>query len=162
MFAMIDPSADEIWESVATVVDFEGVHETFPETDEEWEAVRGAAIRVLEGSNLIMMPGRRVAEPGAVAEDSELELSPDEIQQLIDEDRNQWFERAHELHDMAAVSLAAIDARDTEALLTSGEGLDRACERCHLTYWYPRDDAARTIFEETERLRLEQSGEDAQ
>ena len=31
----------------------------------------------------------------------------------------------------------AIDAKDAMALSASGEGLDIACENCHLKYWYP-------------------------
>lgn len=155
MDAVVDPSADAIWESVATVVDLDGTHEYRPETDDEWAEVRRHAIRVLEGSNMLLVPGRRVAEPGATSEFPEIELPPEEIQKLIDEDRNTLVEFAHDLHDEASVILAAIDARDADALLASGEALDRACEQCHLHYWYPNDEAARAQYEENERLRLE-------
>ena len=141
---------------MGTVIDFEGIHELLPETDEEWAAVRHDAIRLIEGSNLLLIPGRRVAEPGANSEFPGIELEPEEIQEMLDQDPGTWVELAHGLHDMASVTLAAIAARDTEALLASGEGLDVACERCHLHYWYPNDDAARRQFEESERLRLEQ------
>jgi len=155
MLSVVDPSADAIWESVATVVDFEGIHEEFPETDEEWVAVRIEAIRIIEGSNMLLVPGRDVAEPGANSEFPGIELEPEEVQELIEQDWAAWTEFAHGLHDMATITLAAIDARDTEALLASGEGLDVACERCHLNYRYPNDAAARELFEDNERLRQE-------
>ena len=170
MLAIIDPSADEIWSSVATRVTIDTVEEEFPETEEEWEAVRSSAIRVLEASNMLLIPGRQVGGSravsvggsGAVREDVNIVLTPAEIQELIDEDKGKWDELAVRLHDMAVVTLAAIDARDTEALLFSGEGLYTACEGCHLNYWYPNDEVARQIFEADERLRLEQSDEDPQ
>src|SRR3954471_9109914 len=56
MDSLVDPSADEIWESVATVVDAAGVHERYPRTDEEWKTVRRDAIRLLEATNLLQMP----------------------------------------------------------------------------------------------------------
>src|SRR5438094_917783 len=36
MDSIVDPSADVLWGAVGTVVDQEGVHETFPKTQEEW------------------------------------------------------------------------------------------------------------------------------
>lgn len=157
MDSMIDPSADAIWESVATVVDADGIHDMFPETDDEWAEVRRNAIRVLEGTNLLLMSGRDVAEPGAASENPEVELEPGQIQELIDGDREQWVSLAHGLYDMAANSLEAANARDVDALLESGATLDLACERCHLTYWYPNDEGARALFEENERF-LRESG----
>lgn len=152
---LVDPSADSIWESVATVVDFNGIHEEFPETEEEWEAVRGDAMRIIEATNLLLIPGRRVTEAGVRSEFPGIELHPEEIQELIDQDWASFIEYAHGLHDMATLALEAIDARDVPALLASGEDLDVACERCHLHYWYPNDEAARELFEDNERLRQE-------
>jgi hypothetical protein len=37
------------------------------------------------------------------------------------------------------VALKAIDARDKEALLDSGDAIDQACENCHVKYWYPNE-----------------------
>ena len=33
----------------------------------------------------------------------------------------------------------AIEAKDTEGLLNAGDGIDNACEKCHLQYWYPNE-----------------------
>jgi len=35
------------------------------------------------------------------------------------------------------VALKAIDAKNVMGLLDAGEGIDNACENCHLKYWYP-------------------------
>src|SRR4026207_1823074 len=64
MDSIVDPSADTLWGSGATTVDAQGMHERFPRTDEEWQEVRRQAIRLMEATNLLVMPGRIVAKPG--------------------------------------------------------------------------------------------------
>src|SRR6202166_1624663 len=63
MESIIDPSADALWGAVGTVVDKEGIHESFPKTPEEWHDVRRAAVRIIEGGNLLVMPAGREAAP---------------------------------------------------------------------------------------------------
>jgi hypothetical protein len=139
MDSIIDPSADELWESVATVVDATGIHEKFPRTDEEWIAVRRDAIRLLEGSNLLLIPGRHVAQPGEKSENPGIELEPLEMERLIDQDKESFYKLAHGLHDSVMVSFKAIEAKDKDKLLESGTAIDDACEKCHVKYWYPND-----------------------
>src|SRR5438045_3425918 len=64
MQSMVDPSADVVWNSVATIQDTQGTDERRPKTDEEWNTVRHHALIVAEGTNLLTMPGRRMARPG--------------------------------------------------------------------------------------------------
>lgn len=137
MDSTVDPSADVIWDSVAIIISATGTEEKAPKTDEEWKAVRGAAIRIIEATNLLQVPGRAVARAGDKSEFPGIELAPEEIQKLLDEDRRSFVTLAHGLHDAGMAALKAIDARDAAALLTSGETLDTACENCHLKYWYP-------------------------
>ena len=59
---IIMPNADLLWGSVATTVTSKGIQETVPKTDEDWERVRNYAVTLVEGSNLLLIPGRRVAE----------------------------------------------------------------------------------------------------
>jgi len=139
MDSIVDPSADELWESVATTVDATGVHDKYPQTDEEWKAVRRDAIRLLEGSNLLLIPGRHVAKAGEKSENPGIELEPEQMEALINQDRATFSQLAHNLHDSVMVSFKAIEARDKEALLASGAGIDEACEKCHMKYWYPND-----------------------
>ena len=58
MQAMVDPNADHIWGSVKTIDTKEGSQEIRPKTDEEWTAVRNAAITVAESGNLLMLVPR--------------------------------------------------------------------------------------------------------
>jgi hypothetical protein len=142
MDGVVDPSADFIWESVATIVSAEGVTERKPRTDEEWAEVRRNAIRLLEATNLLMIPGRHIARPGQKAEDPKIELTPEKIEEAVNKDRASWNNFAKGLHEATLAAFNAVEKKDSEELLLTGDGIDQACEKCHLLYWYP-DDAAR-------------------
>jgi len=136
MNGLVDPAADTIWNSVATTITTKGKVEKSPHTDEEWATVRGSAIQLLEASNLLQIPGRHVAKPGQRNEQG-IELQPEQIETIINQDRQAWITLAHSLHDAATLALNAADAKDPAKVLESGEQIDNACERCHQQYWYP-------------------------
>ena len=137
MDSMIDPSADVVWESVATVVTAEGTEVRMPKTDEDWAKIRQATIRIVEATNLLMMPGRKVAHPHERSIVPGVELEPEEMEALINKDPLAWRKRATRLHDVAMEALKTIDARQAQPLDEIGERLDAACENCHVQYWYP-------------------------
>jgi hypothetical protein len=139
MDSMIDPSADVIWDSVATIVDESGTHERFPQNDEEWANVRRHTITLLEATNLLLIPGRHIARPGEKADDPNVELAPEAIESMVNQDRAAWTRLVHGLHDVMSETLKAVDAKDKEAIYNIGERIDQACENCHLKYWYPND-----------------------
>ena len=141
MDSMVDPSADILWESVATIVSAKGTEERAPKTDDDWTNVRRRAITLIEATNLLQMPGRKVAKPGEKSENPQIELEPQEIERILNADRAAWTKLALALHDAAAEALKAIDAKNTQGLLDSGEKIDTACENCHLKYWYPNQQA---------------------
>jgi len=137
MDSIVDPSADVVWGAVGTVVDQDGAHETFPKTQEEWLNVRRAAIRIVEGANLLMMPGREAAPPGSKSEAPGVELEPPEITVLIRKKRTSFDAFARALQAVGAEAVRASDAQDTAALLDIGGRMQDVCESCHQTFWYP-------------------------
>ena len=139
MLHIIDPAGDMVWDSVATVIDKGGIHETMPKSDEEWFKVRSGLIMMIEGSNLLMMPGRKVARPGEKSDTPGVELEPSEMDELIAKDRKAWYDRAKALHDIAQSVLEVVDKRDAQKLFDVGEDIDKACENCHRQYWYPNE-----------------------
>jgi cytochrome c556 len=139
MLHIIDPAGDMVWDSVATVIDKGGIHETMPKSDEEWFKVRSGLIMMIEGSNLLMMPGRKVARPGEKSDTPGVELEPSEMDELIAKDRKAWYDRAKALHDTAQSVLEVVDKRDAQKLFDVGEDIDKACENCHRQYWYPNE-----------------------
>jgi len=137
MDSIVDPSADVVWGAVGTVMDQDGVHDTFPKTPEEWLNVRRAAIRIIEGSNLLLMPGREAAPPGTKSETPGVELEPPEITALIKKNRRSFDAFARALQAVGFEAVRAIDAQDTAALLEIGGRMQDVCEGCHQAFWYP-------------------------
>ena len=137
MLSIVDPAADTIWESVATIVTFGNIEERRPSTEEEWQALHREGVRLVEATNLLLMPGRDVAHPGFQSENPGIELEPEEVQALIDEDRATWNRLLGNYYQAAVTMLRAIEARDADRLFDEGGPLDVTCEQCHQRYWYP-------------------------
>jgi len=141
---IIDPQADFIFEAVAVDVDARGVVETKPTSDEDWQRVQRATVLLAESTNLLKMP-RRVAPEGDRNELSgpgKPELAPEQIQAKLDQDRRLWNTHVDQLRDELVKVLAIVKTRDSDKLFQAGSDIDRACEACHLEYWYPGDKAA--------------------
>ena len=145
MLSVVDPAADAIWESVATIVTHDGIEERRPATDQEWEALRHEAVRLVESSNLLLMRDRAVARAGFRSENPGIELEPEQIQALIDEDPETWDRLVADFYGVSASMLDAVEQRDADRLFDEGGPLDVTCERCHQRYWYPGDDALQRI-----------------
>jgi hypothetical protein len=137
MESIIDPSADALWGAGGTVVDKDGFHELAPKTDEQWLDVRRAAVRIIEGGNLLMMPGREGAPRGTKSETPGVELEPAEITALIKKNRKSFDGFAKALQDVGLEALRASDTKNAALLLDLGARLDAVCESCHQTFWYP-------------------------
>ena len=139
MLGQIDPAADALWESVATISGPKGVEERRPRTDKEWAEVRYKALMVIEGANMLMVEGRQVAHPGQQLEEpgGATDYTPAQAQVEIDKDRASFIAFAHALQDAAGMAMTAIEKRDADELLNAGGDLDEACEGCHKRFWYP-------------------------
>ena len=133
---MVDPSADVLWESVATVVTDKGIDDRRPRTDEEWAVVKRSAVTLVEATNLLLID-RPTGRTEDISANPNIELSPAEIDAVRKKDPEAWKTFVKGLYDAALPALDAINKKDADALLNSGEGIDVACENCHLHYWYP-------------------------
>ena len=139
MESIIDPSADVLWGAVGTVMDEKGIHESFPKTQEEWLDVRRAAVRIIEGGNLLMLPGREAAPAGTKSEVPGVELEPAEMTALIKKNRKSFDAFAKALQVLGLEALRASDTKDTALLMDIGGRMEDVCESCHKTFWYPRE-----------------------
>lgn len=137
MESIVMPAAQAVWDAVAVNVTEKGIIETKPQTDEDWEKLRWQAVTLVEATNLLIVPGRRAAHPGAKSENPGAELEPEQIQALIDKQRPSFVAHAHVLHEAAMSALRAIDARNIDGISEAGGTIDEACESCHLQFWYP-------------------------
>jgi hypothetical protein len=109
MQAAVDPSADAIWEASGEIISAAETVERKPKNDEEWTAVRNAAITLAESGNLLMMVPR--AKDGDV-----------------------WMQRSQELIDTGTAAWRAADAKDVKRLFDAGADVYGACNHCHQDY----------------------------
>jgi cytochrome c556 len=148
MDSMVDPNGEAVFESIQEIADEHGVTEKAPKTKAEWEEVRHHLFVLLEAPNLMVMPGRKAARPEDRSRNPLVENEPEEVQKLVDADRPSFIRRARRLQDAADRGLKAVDARDKDALFKAIDDIDKACENCHLHYWYPNDKRAKEAAKE--------------
>jgi cytochrome c556 len=136
---IVDTNADIVWLSVTTVASDKGLVETRPKTPEEWARVKAGAMTLAEAANLLMIPGRHVARAGQKSDTPGVELEPAEMEELINKDRPAFYEHAKALHHAAMLAADAADKKDADKVFEVGETIERACENCHRSYWYPNE-----------------------
>jgi thiamine pyrophosphate-dependent acetolactate synthase large subunit-like protein len=144
MESIIDPSADVLWGAVGTVVDKQGIQELAPKTQEEWRDLRRAAVRIIEGGNLLIMPGREAAPAGAKSDAPGVELEPAEITVLINKKRKNFNAFSRALQALGVEALRASEAKNTDLVIEIGGRMEDVCESCHKTFWYPQEKRAAT------------------
>lgn len=142
MHAMIDPSAEFLFNSVQIIGDEQGIREIAPRTAADWDRIRARAEALLRAPDLVTASGRRVARPRDRAGDPDTEWETEEIQKAIAANHADFVLRAEKLREAASVVMRAIEAKDKDALFVALNDIDRACEGCHVRYWYPKDRAA--------------------
>jgi hypothetical protein len=142
MESIIDPSADALWGAVGTVLDKDGTHELYPQTQEEWLDLRRAAVRIIEGANLLMMPGREAAPAGSKSEAPGVELEPPQMTALINKNRGRFNAFAKALRGLGVEAMRASDNKDGASLMEIGARMENACESCHQAFWYPPEKRA--------------------
>ena len=95
MQAVVDPNADLIWDAVKSIDTKEGSQEIRPKTEQEWAAVRNAAVTVAEAGNLLMLVPR--AKNG-----------------------DDWMKKAQEMIDTGEEAIRAAEAKNADRLFTVG------------------------------------------
>jgi hypothetical protein len=141
---IIDPTADWVFDAAVVDVSAKGIVETKPLTDDDWLKVERGGLLLAEATNLLKMP-RKMAPPtqeNKPNKGAEPELPPEQIQAKVDQDRTLWNKYSDGLRDAALNTVKVARARDAEALFNVGSEIDKACENCHLEYWYPGDRKA--------------------
>jgi hypothetical protein len=139
MDAVIDPSADALWDSVSITTTKKGTVFHQPRTDEQWQEARRRAIALIEGTNLLVMDGRRLVAPGSPVLDQGTSgvLSAEEGQKKFDSQHPAFVQFAKALREAGTQMLTAIDKKDATGMMDAGATMDGVCESCHLTFWYP-------------------------
>ncbi len=141
MVTIVDANADEIWDSTGTEITAAGEVDKHPKNDVEWEALRRKALLLTESANLLAVKGRNVVNAGQVTSDENVKgvLDGKGIQKVIDSNFDDFSTKAYEFQDKSIQVLRAIEKKDPVELVNVGGQLERACEGCHIKYWYPVD-----------------------
>ena len=130
----IDPAASALWTAVSYTATVEGITETMPETEEDWNALRARADELIKAGALLMLPGLKVNDLSVVPPD--FQYSPAEIEQLVQQDPGLWRNYAERMQTTVLQLMEAIDRRDLVAYTELGPPINQACEGCHGQYWY--------------------------
>ena len=152
---MIDPVADNIFNAVRSTVTRHGMVDVEPKTEGDWDKIRIGAISLAEGASLLKIrrpftpPGDENNSTGPDA----VELSPAQITAKVERDPVEWNARIEALRNVALEALEVVKRKDVNELWDVGENLDKACEACHRSYWYPGEGAE---FYQKLRRRLEE------
>lgn len=138
---VIDPVADWVFDAAVIDVSAKGIVETIPLTDDDWLRVERGAMILAESANLLKMTRAMVpaGDKSLEQEPGGPELTPGEIETKVKNDPGQWRKQADLLRVAALESLAIARARDAKRLFDAGDKIDKACESCHLEFWYPGD-----------------------
>ena len=140
---MIDPVADNIFNAVGSTMTKNGVVDVEPRTDEDWEKIRIGAVSLAEAADLLKI--RRRFAPDGDENNSRgpdaVELSPAQITAKVGRDPVEWNARIQAMRNAALEALDVVQRKDVTELWDLGENLDKACEACHRSYWYPGEGA---------------------
>jgi hypothetical protein len=131
----IDPAARELWTAVSYVVSAAGTQETAPETDADWDALRGKANVLMQAAVTLQLPGLRI-HADAEAPRPEFQFSPQQIAAAVASNPRPWRGFAQDMQQSALQILGAIARRDLVEYSTTGVILNESCEGCHAEYWY--------------------------
>ncbi|MGZ3274051.1 MAG: hypothetical protein ACXWKY_13440 [Caulobacteraceae bacterium] len=140
MDAVIDPSADSLWQAAGTEVTAQGSRARRPRTPQQWDRARVLALKIVRGAKLLQTP-RPVGGDGhwALADAATPGIrSAVQIQADIARDPKRFYAAAARLQRTAQDAADALGRRDLDAFLDAGARIDSACEACHAAYWYPR------------------------
>jgi hypothetical protein len=148
MDSRVDPAGDFLFESVVESSDAKGVHHKQPRTAKEWAAVKRQIQVLIDAPDLLATPGRRAARPEERSRNPQVENQPEQVNLLLDTQHPDFVVRAGRLRDAGQVAMKAADAKDAKALFKAISGIDKACESCHLHYWYPNDKRAHQAAQE--------------
>ncbi len=138
----VNPAGEFLFHSVQEISDERGSRFKAPETAADWKAVQDRIAVLQNAPDVLTAKGLKAAPPGFKSEHPGIESPPAWIQQQIDTHRADFDKRALRLQTAAGKAAEAAEAHDGRALYRSLDGIDKACESCHLHYFYPNDKRA--------------------
>jgi hypothetical protein len=154
---MLDPVADNIFDSVSVVIDKTGTVENTPKTEADWDKIRIGAVTLAEGVYLLKIPRpfappEEPISPGVATGE---ELTPAQMKEKLERDPVLWNAKIEALRNVGLEVMDIVKRRDVNELWEASDNLDQACEGCHVAYWYPGEGE---LLKKLDRQLLELSG----
>jgi hypothetical protein len=106
---VMERQADIVWGATGSIVTAEGVQELRPRSDEEWLAVRAAAVNLTEAGNLLMIAPRA-------------------------QDGDRWMKNVQAMMAQGEKMINAIDGKNVKGMFDIGSDLYDTCTNCHMYY----------------------------
>ena len=135
MNGLVNPNARQLWSGVSYVETEQGAVETIPQTQEDWDQVRTNAMALIEAGNALMLAGRRI-DPSENVVTPDFQYTPDEIEQLLVEDPDNWSINLQIMQDYTLQTLETINRKDILGFTERGASINESCQTCHAQYWY--------------------------
>lgn len=112
----MQPAAEGVWDRTGYLTDEAGFHTLFPQDEAGWREAEQASLILAELSNVLMLPGRRVAE-------------------------KEWDGGVEAVRITALAAADAARAKDEEAFMQAALAINNACQSCHVRYDRPEAPA---------------------
>ena len=106
---LMERQADIVWGATGSIVTADGVEERHPKNEEEWQAVKAAAVNLTETGNLLLIPSRA-------------------------QDSGPWTKNVQAMMAQGQRMIEAIDRRNTKDMFDVGSDLYDTCTNCHMHY----------------------------
>lgn len=135
MKTSLDPAAQKLWKAVSYVATEQGVTETAPSTDADWQLLREQADQLMKAAAVLMLPIVKIAASPST-ERPAFQYQPHEIEELRRQKLREWRDYVQQLQLSTQNLAGAIDKKDPEQLQELGVPVYRACEGCHARFWY--------------------------
>ena len=148
MEGQINPAGEFLFRSVQEISDGQGTRLKAPRSEAEWKAVRDQLDVLHDAPVVLAARGLKAAPPGFKSENPSVESSPEWIQAAVDSHRADFNRRAFRLRRAADAAMKQARAQDPRGLQKALDGVDKACESCHLHYFYPNDKRAQQAAKE--------------
>jgi hypothetical protein len=109
MRGIITPAAFTIFRSVGSIITADGIEETAPQSEADWDLVGSSAAAIIEAGNLLLASNRAV-------------------------DKGEWVKMTRAMIDAAKVALQGAQEKDKDKIFEVGEALNASCDSCHQRY----------------------------
>ena len=133
----LQPHATALWQAVRyTVTEAGVVEDVTPTSDDDWNRLRDSALRLIEGANALLLPGRPIDLLPLAQDYPDWQYPPEEIQAMVAANPRGWLNYIQQMQQSTRSTLETIERKDVQGLMDVGGQINNACQGCHAEFWY--------------------------